>query len=260
MTRQRTFLWPAVAVVVALSALSHMAGRADEIDPEPPSPWPRTKDSDRERSANNLKQIGLAFHAFHDVNNAFPAAAITDKNGKALLSWRVALLPFLEEDNLYQQFKLDEPWDSKHNKKLLEKIPKVFAPPIQGKPAKPYTTYYQVFTGPDAPFNPKAVRVGAPLMLGPRMANFTDGLTNTALVVEVGEAVPWTKPDDIKYDARKPRLKLGGLFKEGFHVLHGDGAVRLLGRKWDAGALRALITPSGGEILDLSKLPGPEKK
>jgi hypothetical protein len=251
MTMQRASLWFVLAGLLALPLA--MSRAEDEVEPDPLSPFPRTKAADRARSARNLKEIGLAFHAFHDVNNAFPAA-ITDKNGKALLSWRVALLPFLDEQKLYRQFKLDEPWDSKHNKKLLEKIPKVFAPTIQGKPAKPYTTYYQVFTGPDAPFNPKAVRVGAPLMLGPRMANFTDGLTNTALVVEAGEAVPWTKPDDIKYDARKPRLKLGGLFKEGFHVVRFDGSVVLIGRHAPADAIRAMITPDGDEEIDWNKL------
>src|SRR6476646_454448 len=68
---------------------------------------------DRLRGANKLKQLALAFHDFADKNGgAFPTDAIRDKNGKALLSWRVALLPFLEEGTLYKQFKLDEPWDS----------------------------------------------------------------------------------------------------------------------------------------------------
>src|SRR5262249_4640699 len=63
----------------------------------------------RRRSQNNLKMIGLALHNHHDVNNAFPAPAIYSKDGKALLSWRVAILPYLEQDNLYKQFRLDEP-------------------------------------------------------------------------------------------------------------------------------------------------------
>ena len=62
--------------------------------------------------ANNLKQIGLAMHNFHDSYGGFPAAYSTDKNGKPLLSWRVHILPFVEGQALYRQFKLDEPWDS----------------------------------------------------------------------------------------------------------------------------------------------------
>src|SRR5262249_30142494 len=80
----------------------------------------------RTRSANNLKQIGLAMHNYHDVNGAFPPAAVCDKTGKPMLSWRVLILPYIEQDALYKEFKLDEPWDSEHNKKLLAKMPKVY--------------------------------------------------------------------------------------------------------------------------------------
>src|SRR5262245_56693586 len=76
--------------------------------------------------ANNLKQIGVAMHTYHDKHRSFPAAAIYGKDGKALLSWRVALLPYLGLEALYKEFKLDEPWDSAHNKRLLEKMPAVY--------------------------------------------------------------------------------------------------------------------------------------
>jgi hypothetical protein len=82
--------------------------------------------ADRARGTNNLKQIGIALHNYHDAHKSFPAAASYDKNGKPLLSWRVHLLPYLDQDNLYKQFKLDEPWDSDHNKKLIEMMPGVF--------------------------------------------------------------------------------------------------------------------------------------
>src|SRR5262245_11036025 len=78
----------------------------------------------RRASANNLKQIGLALHNYHDTYGKLPPAAICDKAGKPLLSWRVAILPFIEQNALYKQFKLDEPWDSEHNKKLAEVLVK----------------------------------------------------------------------------------------------------------------------------------------
>src|SRR5207302_1956982 len=83
----------------------------------------------RTRSANNLKQMALATINYADAFGRAPAAAICDKNGKPLLSWRVAILPFIEQDNLYKQFHLDEPWDSDHNKKLLARMPNVYALP-----------------------------------------------------------------------------------------------------------------------------------
>src|SRR5262245_45109270 len=236
-----------LTLLAAGAALPLAAGRAEEIDPEPPGIWPKTTAAHRKRSAENLQQIGIAFHNFHDAYGAMPANAIRDRAGKPLLSWRVALLPFLEEDNLFKEFRLDEPWDSKHNKKLLENMPKVYAPTITGKPAKPNTTYYQVFTGPDTPFNPKTARGQGISTLGLRLADMTDGTSNTILAVEGGQAVPWTKPEDIEYDASKPIPKLGGLFKESIQVLFGDGVVRRADRKVDTKTLRMLIDPRDGQ-------------
>jgi hypothetical protein len=90
--------------------------------------------AEKQRDQNNLKQLGLACHNYLSATNHFPRN-ITDKDGKLLLSWRVAILPYIEEEALYKQFKLDEPWDSEQNKKLSEKMPKVFAP-VRGKVEK----------------------------------------------------------------------------------------------------------------------------
>src|ERR1700731_3796855 len=83
----------------------------------------------RAQCTNNLKQIGLAFHNYHSANNAFPRAAITDKQGKPVLSWRVAILPYIEQQELYKKFKRDEPWDSPHNKALLKEVPTTYVCP-----------------------------------------------------------------------------------------------------------------------------------
>jgi hypothetical protein len=221
----------------------------------------------RRQSVNNLKQIVLAMHNHADTYRQLPAAAWIDLNirrqwgdpqltaadlaksegklkGKTLplLSWRVAILPFIEEVNLYKEFKLDEPWDSEHNKKLIAKMPQVYAP-VRGKTREPGMTFYQVFVGKDAPFNGT---------ISPRFpASFTDGLSNTFLVVEAGQAVPWTKPADVPYDAAKPVPKLGGLFPDGFYVGIGDGVVRFVPRGADEKAVRAAITPRGGEAVEL---------
>jgi len=211
------------------------------------------------QSAHNLRQIGLAMHNYHDTHKSFPAAAIYDKNGKALLSWRVAILPYLEDgpaplappdaprafryEPLYKQFKLDEPWDSDHNKKLLAKMPDVFKSPAAK--GKTNTTYYQVLTGPDTVFAGNK---------GMRITRIRDGTSNTILAVEAGEAVPWTKPADVTYDAKKPLPKLGGVGKLGFHILLCDGSTRLVRPGFDEQTFRDAITPAGGEVADLNKL------
>jgi hypothetical protein len=192
-------------------------------------------------SANNMKQIGLAHHAYHDVNG-FMAQDIVDKNGKPLLSWRVHLLPYIEQDNLYKQFKLDEAWDSADNKKLIAMIPKVYAP-IRVK-AKEGETFYQCFTGKDALFgNGKKTLV-----------NITDGTSLTIMTVEAGDPVIWTKPADIAYDKDKPLPKLGGMFDGNFNIGLADGSVMWVKKGFDEKTLRGAITPNGGEVIDLKKL------
>lgn len=154
-------------------------------------------------SMNSLKQIAYAFHSYHGVNKKLPPAAVLDKEGKALYSWRVLLLPFLEEGGLYNNFKLDEPWDSLHNKRFLEETPRCYLPfPLGGNdPAG--TTRYQVFVGPGTAFEEPGFQLGK---------HFPDGLENTLLVAEGGDAVPWSKPVDLAYDPKGPLPKLGGQY------------------------------------------------
>jgi RNA polymerase sigma factor (sigma-70 family) len=107
----------------------------------------------RQKSMNNLKQIMLAIHNYHDAYGHLPTD-IRDKDGKRLLSWRVAILPFIERDNLYKQFKLDESWDSEHNLKLLAQLPPVYRVGIEPKDST--HTFYQAFNGPNTPLQPPA--------------------------------------------------------------------------------------------------------
>jgi prepilin-type processing-associated H-X9-DG protein len=197
----------------------------------------RLKDAaTRQRSANNLKQIGLALHNYHDVNNTLPAAAVVDKKGKPMLSWRVMILPYIEQDELYKQFHLDEPWDSDHNKKLIEKMPPTYALPVKG--SKPGHTHYRVFVGNGAMWD---------WVQGTTLAQITDGLSNTWMVVEAEDGVPWTKPDELEFDPTKDLPKLGKAFKGGFNVLYGDGSVRFY--KTVPKSAKAMITMAGGEVI-----------
>jgi RNA polymerase sigma factor (sigma-70 family) len=195
-------------------------------------------------SQNNLKQIVLALHNYNDTFGAFPPPAISSKDGKPLLSWRVAILPFIEQDNLYKQFHLDEPWDSEHNKALLEIVPKIYLP-VRNAPKEPGMTFYQAVVGKDAAWEPPN---------GLKMPSFTDGLSNTVIVAEAAKPVPWTKPEDLPYDADKPLPKFGGLFDGDFNAGFADGSVRLLARDADAAHLRAALTRNQGEVVDLAKI------
>src|SRR5258707_7271470 len=121
-------------------------------------------------------------HAYADSNDGrFPPAASRDQEGRPLLSWRVLLLPYVEQAALYQEFHLDEPWDSPHNLTLLPKMPKVYAvPAYNGAANAPGRTCYQAFTGHNTAFE---------IVAGPRLPNdFPKGQAFTALVVETDEA------------------------------------------------------------------------
>jgi hypothetical protein len=197
--------------------------------------------ANRMNSSNNLKRMALAMYNHHDAYGSFPPAAICDQNGKPLLSWRVAILPYVEGGELYRQFKLDEPWDSPNNKPLLARMPKLYQS-VDRKTAEPGMTFYQVFTGKDALFDgPRK----------PRITDITDGTSNTLMIVEAGEAVPWTKPADVPYDPNKPLPRLGDPTKDGFNAAFCDAAVRWLKRTLPDMTLRALITPRGGEPVQL---------
>lgn len=193
-----------------------------------------------------LKQLGAAFHKYEERHGGFPAAAIRGKGGKSLLSWRVAILPLIGEDALYKQFDLDEPWDSELNRKLLPKMPKVYAPVRGPAPKEPYSTYYQVFTGPDAPFMSPEARVSpsVPITLGPKYSDFSDGLTQTFLIVEASQTVPWTKPADLVYDAGKALPKLG--FGDRVYVVLADGGSHFLKKTIPEPIFRAAITLDRG--------------
>ncbi len=199
--------------------------------------------ADRAISGNNLKQIALAFHNYRYVFKRFPTAAIYSQEGKPLLSWRVAILPYIEQKTLYQRFNLNEPWDSPHNKALLDDMPEEFAPPGADK-GKGHLTHYRVFTGPGTLF---ADRWPA------RLTNIRDGPSNTLLVIEAREPVPWTKPDDLPYKENGlPALGMPG--REWICAAFCDGAVRVFRPDPDEKTLRAAITPVGGEEVDWGRL------
>jgi hypothetical protein len=196
--------------------------------------------SAQQQSLNNLRQIALAMHNYHDTHGNFPPAAVCDKTGKPQLSWRVLILPYIEQEQLYKEFKLDEPWDSANNKKLLAKMPRVYAIPGKSQPGDS-DTYYRVFVGNGAGFD---------WVMGTKIAQITDGTSNTVMCVTAADAVPWTKPDELAFDPDKDMGKLFGMIVNGkCQLAMFDGSVRTIKKLPSKETINGMITKAGGEVL-----------
>ena len=194
----------------------------------------------RAACANNLKQLMLGLLNYESAHGHYPAQANYGQGDKPLLSWRVHILPYLEQQSLYQQFHLDEPWDSPHNKRLLDKMPEVYrcpSSPLDG----PRTTYLMPH--------------GKGLLLegkeGITIRQVTDGTSNTIALVEVKDkhAVPWTKPEDLSWDPKNPRNHLGSYHPGIFQVAFADGSIHAISNDMDVDVLKSLFTRNGGEIV-----------
>jgi hypothetical protein len=232
----------------------------------------------RMRSINNLKQIGLAFHNFHSVYNCFPPAVIVGPDGKPWHSWRVLILPYIEQADLFNQYDFSQPWDSEKNRNLLDKMPDVYRDTVHGDERSQYT-HYAAITGEDrAPFASKGPQQKdarmVPMDKGLGIQTFTDGTSNTVLVTPVDPArkIPWTKPEDIVVGPRYPDdydifgksngiaapYNLGSR-KSGAPCapfLIADGSVRVVSKDINKMVLAALLTRNGGEVISADAIPG----
>jgi hypothetical protein len=193
-----------------------------------------------------MMQVGKAMHAYADKHNGrLPPPAIYGKEGQALLSWRMALLPYLGQDDLYRRFRLDEPWDSPHNLPLAAHMPEVYAlPSVLDDRDVPNTTYFQVFVGPGTAFEGKK---------GVSLQDFPDGQSSTLLFAVAEEPVVWTRPADLDFDSKGPAPKLrsirGPESPSYYKVMFADGFPRSLPFPLTDQELHALITRNGGETV-----------
>jgi hypothetical protein len=244
----RLIPWSALSCTAI--ALTVLPGRADPApQPRADPPAPITAEQLRQ-SAKNLERIALAFHEYQGAHGELPTNLLSaDK--KPLLSWRVQILAFIERDRprfpppvpgtppdieydgLFRAFKLDEPWDSEHNRALVGKMPAVYAA-VRGT-AAPGTTFYQAFGGSHGWLKPGARLPGS----------FPDGASNTFLVAEAARPVVWTRPDDLMFDGKEVP-GLGGLFDGRFYAAVADGSVSRYRKGVDPGTLRRLIDPADG--------------
>ncbi len=202
----------------------------------------------RASCSNQLKQICLALFTYESKHGRFPPAATIDDNGRPLMSWRIAILPYMERDSLYGRYDPKQPWNSPKNLDIVKPMPRVFRCPSDSSAADGETSYVMI-TGQNTVG-------GVPGSPGTRTADVTDGLSKTILVIEVyGLKIPWTEPRDITLDELVSRLQSGGQIGHvaSFNVALADGTVRGLPTKIDAETLRRLATINDGLPVEIDQ-------
>jgi prepilin-type processing-associated H-X9-DG protein len=206
----------------------------------------------RMQCSNNLKQIALAMHNYNDVYKCFPAGFVADENGKPMHSWRVALLPYMGRTDLYQQYNFNEPWDSPNNMRVAQQMPDVFKCPScpDLNPGSNLSSYVVILSAKPDGKKPRDSMFGENSWI--RISDIRDGTSNTLMVVEVKDPVPWTKPDaDLHYDQMGMQIDSGPLSISSYHpggamAAMADGSVRFLSSNLNAQTLRLLIQPADG--------------
>jgi type II secretory pathway pseudopilin PulG len=201
----------------------------------------------RTMCVNNLKQIGIAMHNYHDVYGCFPPAYIADANGKPMHSWRVLILPFVEGEHIYNAYNFNEPWDGPNNSLLSQIMPEVYACPDDPQAPGTNKTCYLGISGPGAIFNGD---------MRCTLRDITDGTENTLMVAEVaGANVNWMEPRDLDAGQMTGTINApGGKDISSHHpvgasTLYADGSVHFLPAELPSTTIRALSTKSGGELV-----------
>jgi hypothetical protein len=239
-----------VAVRFNKAELLRQAGLEALIEDDPTTAGGQSP-QDTARATEALRQLVLGMHTYHDATNRFPAAHSVDAEGRPLLSWRVHLLPYIETEDaaIYEEFRLNEPWDSEHNKKLIPRMPAVFRP-ASPQLAADGKTRFVVPRGEGTIFPTDNASV--------QIEQIQDGVSNTVLINEVDDehAVVWTKPDDLAVEPDEPQRGLA--MRPGGHLMaFSDGSTHLIRSEIEKAALAAVFTHSGGELVDWQRFDRP---
>ena len=196
---------------------------------------------------NNLKQIGLALQNYADVYGCFPPAYVTDAAGKPIHSWRVLILPFIEQQALYSRYNFNEPWDGPNNSLLAKEMPSVFRCPANK--ANPGTlTDYVAIVGPETIWQANR---------GATFDEITDGSANTIAVVEAaGLGVNWMEPRDLPFSTvanginPKQGPSMASQHPNYIIALFVDGHTQTIQQNISHQLLRAICTKDGCEEID----------
>lgn len=190
----------------------------------------------RQASMTNLRQIAIAMHNYadsHRPRGRLPAAIATSDQSDHPHSWRIAILPYLGYQELYDAYRFDEAWDSEHNQKVTKKMPEVYRYP--GQPADSVYSGYYLVTGEGTVF------VGNRRM---GLEEIQDGTSNTILAVESNRKTHWAKPEDIRINSEQLMDQLGGFSGIEFNAAMCDGSVTMISKGMSPGRIKSMILSS----------------
>jgi|688.fasta_scaffold14878_2 hypothetical protein len=191
-----------------------------------------------------LFEVGRAVSNYESAFKVYPIGKNPvwfDANNKPKLSWRVHILQFMEYRPLFEQFKLNEPWDSPHNLQLIPKMPEIFRDPAD--PNGSTKTRVVRFTGPSTPFEETGP--------GPSSRDFIDGNMSTLILISCGadKAITWTKPEDIPFDERSAVACLGKSDSPVIIGLFANGGVATFDNRIPPDVFKAYVTHRGKEVI-----------
>jgi Protein of unknown function (DUF1559) len=205
-----------------------------------------SRESSRRASCmNSLRQIEVALHSYHADYGSFPPAYIANANGKPMHSWRVLILPYMEQQALYERYNFNEPWDGPNNRKLHNVIMKSYCCPSRSDKQPKTETNYVVVVGPQTMW---------PGDKATKLTDVKDGTSNTIMLVEFHDSgIHWMEPRDLHtvqmpMAINAPRGQgICSLHPHGANAILADGSVRFLSDKTPPDALRAALTIAGSE-------------
>jgi hypothetical protein len=218
--------------------------------PMPMAVPPPAGDAARQKAAENVRYLMLAMHNYMSSYNKFPPAWTEDAGGRKLFSWRVLMLPYIEQSSLWDKLKRDEPWDSAHNRPILESAP---MPLIYESPG---VTLPKSHTAMLAILAPNGL-----ILTGDKKHAFgtpNDGTANTIAIFEApaAKAVPWYEPGDFVPNPGDPTSGMFGARPGGMLAALADGRVIAVPETTDKAQVSALLTFTGGEKVEETFLNG----
>lgn len=192
------------------------------------------------QSMNNMKQFGLAMHNYHDTFGSLPPSVVIGPDGKTPHSWRIELLPFIEEQEMYDRYRMDEPWDSPHNLEVTSRMPDAFRHPSDDSNST--NTAYLLLTGEGTAFTDDGAM---------EFRDIRDGLSNTIMMVEAKTNTHWAQPLDMPYIGADTLSLLGGFNDDDtITATLFDGSVHRLPASIDSEVFEAMVSPNGQEVVE----------